>query len=140
MKTNELMIDDWVYYKYMEGKQEISHIFQISQIENFTDDYFVWGKKQGYGRMCHPEELEGIEITPEILKKNGFGYTEGDEELTHYYLGEPQFCKDMDLHIGTNNKGDFWLNTYNNDIHGLRYVHELQHALRICRIEKEIIL
>lgn len=77
------------------------------------------------------DEIVGIPITGEILKDNEFGYVESDSELSHYYLGEPRYCADMNLHIGTDRKGRFWLNYHNNSIYGLRYVHELQHALRL---------
>lgn len=136
MKAEELMIGDWVYGLYPDGSR-YTRPFRISAVDiyplNRSPRIVTFG---GYG--FQEEHLEPIPLTPEILEKNGFGYTEGDEELTHFYLGEPQFCKDMDLHIGTNNRGVFWLNTYNNDIRGLRYIHELQHALRLCGIEKEI--
>lgn len=79
-----------------------------------------------------------IPITPEILEQNGFGYIEKDENLSHYYLGEPYFCENMELHIGTDNTGRFWLNYYNNASYGLRYIHQLQHAFRLFGIEKEI--
>ena len=82
--------------------------------------------------------LDPIPLTPEILEKNGFGYIESNSELSHYYLGEPRYCANMDLHIGTDREGHFWLNYYNNSIYGLNYIHQLQHALRLCGIEKEI--
>lgn len=83
-------------------------------------------------------ELSPIPITTEILEKNGFGYIEKDEHLSHYFLGEECYCKNMDLHIGTDNKGNYWLNYYNNSIYGLRHIHQLQHAFRLLGIEKEI--
>lgn len=88
----------------------------------------------------HDEDawVQEIPITPEILEKNGFGYIENDVNLSHYYLGESHVCINMDLHIGTNHDGHFWLNYHNNDIYGLRYVHQLQNALHICGIEKTI--
>jgi len=84
------------------------------------------------------EEFCGIPLKVDMLKEWGFGYEESDSELTHLYLGEPHFCKDMGLHIGTDRKGYFWLNYHNNSIYGLRYVHELQHAFRLLGIEIEI--
>ena len=83
--------------------------------------------------------VEPIPLTGKILKSNGFGYTENDTlfELHHYYLGEPQFCRDMDLHIG-NKKDVFWVDYNVNHIGGILYVHELQLALRICGVDKQI--
>lgn len=104
--------------------------FKITGIE----DNYLWVG----GNYYAAKDVTPIPLTSDILKKNGFGYTEGDEYLTHYYLGEECYCANMDLHIGSNNKGGFWLNTYGDEIHGIKYVHELQHALRICGIDKEI--
>ena len=85
------------------------------------------------------DEFVGIPLTGEILESNGFGYRENDTlfELRHFYLGEPQFCRNMNLHIG-NKKDVFWIDYNGNHIGGIRYVHELQHAFRMLGIEKEI--
>lgn len=128
MKVNELMIGDWV----------VSEIEGAGRITELGRDWCValtYGKNNNAvtGEL---RQLQPIPLTPEILKKNGFGYVEGDEystyHPTHFYLGESQFCKSMDLHIGTYNKGIFWVNIRQNAIYGIRYVHELQHALRMC--------
>ena len=86
------------------------------------------------------EGVVGIPLTAGILEKNGFGYIEKDDNLTHFYLGESYYCKDMELHIGTNNKGVYWINYLNNSIYYIYHVHQLQHALRLCGIEKEIVI
>ena len=80
------------------------------------------------------DEIEPIPLTPEILKKNGF-HEEWDEDI------KLMVCGSIIVEIGNNYKlytdGKMYL-------HGvlapLYYVHQLQHALRICNIEKEIIL
>lgn len=84
------------------------------------------------------EEIVGIPITTEILEKSGFGYTEQDEYFLHFYPGTPRFCAHMNFHIGTNNKGHYWLNYEENDIFGLHYVHQLQHALKLCGAPTQI--
>lgn len=149
MTTKEMMIGDF-YRVNRDGicipKGSIVEVRAIDA-DNKLDEKGLVGSA-----YCHPldEErfefdggiwcdfLDPIPLTPEILEKNGFGYIEKDENLSHYYLGELLFCKDMNLHIGTDNTGRFWLNYYNNAIYGLRYVHQLQHALRICGIGKNI--
>lgn len=125
MKAAELMIGDWV----MDGDMP-------TRVTSITCDGIVETER----RISNIEVVEPIPLTPEILKKNGFGYTEIDpySNVTHYYPGEPQYCADMDLHIGGIYKGIFWLNTYKNVISNIRFVHELQHAFRICKIDKEI--
>ena len=139
MKTEDLMIGDWLYL----GKTDIAvRVIALSAEEDDTilvkyQEPDRWGK---YVELVGGEDVAPVPLTPEILKKNGFGYTEIDpySNVTHYYPGEPQYCADMDLHIGGIYKGIFWLNTYKNVISNIRFVHELQHAFRICKINKEI--
>lgn len=137
MKAEELMIGDWVYCNYPSIKKNV----RVDQIRRGGDDELKIVIVDVLPLVFTPEDIDPIPLTPEILEKNGFGYIKHDgEELTHFYPGEPQFCRDMDLHIGTDNKGHYWLNYRANDIYGLHSVHELQHAIPLCGIEKEIVL
>jgi hypothetical protein len=73
-------------------------------------------------------ELEPIPLTPEILEKNGFI----KERL--YCHGTPlQYCVLVD---------GLWIDiSGENYFEGkLEYVHQLQHTIRLCGIEKEITL
>ena len=137
LDSKSLMLGDWVRRRWTcrDTGREVVQDFQVTEIRKNGETLYAWSKSGNMGRV---EELEPIPITPEILEKNGFGYKEEDENFAHYYLGEPHFCKDMGLHIGSNKKGAYCTNIGYNDIYGLRYVHELQHALRLCGIEKEI--
>lgn len=86
-------------------------------------------------------ELKPIQFTKEILVKNGFTDCDSDFDrgVYHYYIGEENFIADSSLHIGTDNHTYYWLN-YKGffDIYGIRYIHELNHAFKLCKIEKEI--
>lgn len=143
MKASELMIGDWVKFtsKYGYGTGQVVGIEPMEGTADPTT-FTIWKKdKEGNTKFFVGVSKNGVEpipFTPEILKKNGFGYVESDSELSHYYLGEPQYCADMNFHIGTDRKGRFWLNYHNNSIYGLRYVHELQHALRLFGTGREI--
>ena len=114
MDIKDLMIGDWVCFNNV--------VMTIGRLNPEFED-------------C--ENIEPIPLTKEILVDNGFGYIESDGVMNHFYLGEPHYCENMDLHIG-NQGGSFWLNYKSNTIYGIRYVHELQHAFKICRINKEI--
>lgn len=135
MKANELMVGDWFRFRYTTDGRENVKTFRISQIENELGEYYVWGN--GFGRMCFPERLEPIPLTPEILEKNfgeaiNGGYFEGDEFYELFII---------EVTDGT------WIIKHDNIEFSniprqqvmVSYVHELQHALRLCGIEKEIV-
>lgn len=76
-------------------------------------------------------EWQPIPLTVEILEKNGFEDTMGDAfwiSTSCNLLWEDgklqNFCREEDDEVCI----------------PCEYVHELQHALRLCRIEKEIVL
>ena len=68
--------------------------------------------------------LDPIPLTPDIFEKNGFKDIDKEEH-----------CEGYDIYW-TNGDG-YSINVQ--DLH-LHYVHELQHALRLCGIDKEIVL
>lgn len=114
MKANELMIGDWVYY----GDKPVQ-VLQLSDGKYYP-------------------HIKPIPITPEILEKNGFsgeGYCMGvtgfmKEAIPGEKDGyEVWIWKDMCLQI---KHGFTHYKKY------IKYVHELQHALRLCEIDKEI--
>ena len=123
MKANELMIGDWVRIKdgYPFKMEDVSG---TSLFRRWTSD----------GEIMIPygwNEIEPIPLTWEILEKNGFtrfgtGYILKGE---HFGLDNPS---------NPNNYLDnYWLRISIKAVN-IKYVHELQHALRLCGIEKEI--
>ena len=87
------------------------------------------------------EYLDPIPLTPEILEKNGFSLDEYGEwyecEVSvkeRNYWVNVAFRNDSvsvyDLDILTGGRSSICIHK--------NYVHELQHALRLCQIEKEI--
>ena len=128
IETKELMLGDWLsnngtkFQVYAIGQHSVS----------FKDE------KEG-DCIAHQNFIEPIPLTKEILERNGFGYCESDAVLNHFYLGEPHFCKNMSLHIGHSiDKDVYWLNYHDNSIYGIWYVHQLQHALRMCGLNMEV--
>jgi hypothetical protein len=114
MKAEELMIGDWVFIK------DYPMIVQPMQV-----------KKEHFVRSL--VEFEPIPLTPEILKKNGLA---NDPYGCHFEEDEY-----MSLEISVEEEGIYWTINYNEyGILKLKYVHELQHALKLCRIDKEIVV
>lgn len=128
MKAEELMIGDYVKFPTGNDRIEVLPYFKgKGMCASFLAD--------GTFHPVSISKLEPILITDEILVKNGFRYKEEDEYYVRCYPRDGHFCKDMNMYIGTDDNGYYRLYTYANDIQGLRYVHELQHALRLCSVE-----
>ena len=112
MKTTELMVGDWVNSDF--------DIFQIKEI--FEDAVRDKGGNDYEFDCIYP-----IPLTGEILKRNGFSFDEIDGSYRHTDLGlwiggryAPFGCMISNIYVELN------------------YVHELQHALRMCKTENEI--
>ena len=142
MKAPELMIGDWVIYKDpTDGSKRPVRLKSI----NANSCCGIEGKSL----LSLTDDFEPILITPEFLEKNGFEKLMDTSEETAKRLGlKPKFTGFWMLEIG-----DFDSVTYNPEKHLLRikrmmgytsdfdnlvHVHQLQHALLLCNIEKDI--
>jgi len=133
---NQISIGDWYRYRYTtcDTHREIVRTFRVTAIERMTGDYYVWGVDQNgksLGRICYPEQLEGIEITKEILEKNGFKRFDAGFFLDDDYF-DITICEWSD---------SIWVYRYEGTAFEqvtIGYVHELQHALNACAVELKI--
>lgn len=113
MKANELMIGDW-YKWYADGYY---YNYQVTK-ETFGNDEDTIAN------------FEPIPLTPEILEKNGFEKLLDDDGIHYRFVlieGHTKFALKYARSVFQ------WLNPID-----FKYVHELQHALKLCGIEKEI--
>ena len=125
MKASEMMTSDWV----MPLQKRFRSIpGQIVTIDGGTD--ICWIDCDNYSCLIPCGDVEGIPITPEILEKNGFIYNE-----LPFVQGWEQFG--LTLTIGGNG---FRINCGTNVAMIIDSVHELQHALRLCGVHKDIVL
>lgn len=128
MKPEEIMIGDLVIHGF-------GGIGKITEIDSKTvvikDDGFDTG--DGMNEVSFAlNELKPIPLTAEILAKNGFSLQCDNTELFKldtYWLG----CELGTFRIHNLNK-DWW----QFGLAKIRNVHELQHALRLCGIDREI--
>ena len=111
MKANELMIGDWVYNKNIDKPMQV-YPTMFSQMF-----------RQRLDATTEDYNIFPVLLTPEILEKNGFDYFDGSwwYKVFRIVLGS---SKGTSLVCGTQVK--------------FYYVHQLQHAFRLCGIEKEI--
>lgn len=135
MKATELMIGDWVFYTTTKtpthvkiGKIYVNKEASISEV-NFYGNL----GNDSISDIC----FEPIPLTSEILEKNGFLCYIHHEKFFCISGNKRLYTDCKELGIWTRNiAGDWeWFS-----IAECKYVHQLQHALRLCGIEKEIIL
>ena len=141
LNCKSLMIGDWVLY---EGEP-----YQIRQLgiygeDRDGDDYpaVCVGKPNGIGLILERNEIEPIPITLEILEKIGFVKYIAGQYVLPKMVGEIFVCI-MPME-GLPNANGKWLVTIKNGYTDVKipvtYIHELQHILKLCGIDKEITL
>lgn len=137
MNANEMMIGDWVYTQAKERNVRVQGVRTDCEVPVVLTDFGdVWWQLH---------EFEPIPLTGLILEKNGFEKQSESPIAASYRL-----CLDEDtfsyLFV------DFRLRTglvqvsFDTDMKGpkigfMKYemsVHDLQHVMRMCGIEKEI--
>ena len=127
MKATELMIGDWV-----------NSDFGIFQIKEIFDDAVRDNRGNDYEFDC----ISTISLTGEILKSNGFELIDdvyrAKALVDIYDLWE---CETISQTIYTHyykKRKDYSLYSNNCIIEHIKYVHELQNAMRVCGVENEI--
>ena len=144
MKAKELLNNIYVYFKCFDGSKI------IVKVTGFNEGIVYGVSKQGR-HWCPTRRVEPIPLTPEILEKNGFEKVldeDGTECYRYYNSAADGYIKislyyggdgDWSIEIVNYEKFDNNEIVYNNNFIFLK-VHQLQHALRLCKIDKEIIL
>ena len=143
MKAKDLMIGDWV--QCTDPKP-----FMITDIETeWGTPYFCVT-----GTDClavDGGDLQPIPLTAEILKENGFEEMMNESEVSAARFGrKPEPTGVWQYGFGQFDSVAYvpeqsflrikFMEGCQADIANIKYVHELQHALRLCGVEKEIIL
>lgn len=137
MKNIDLMVGDWVYVAH-NGKAshfgKVTALLSSGAVETEIE-----------GSLALSSSVEPIPITAGILEKNGFSFCTRDGG---YYLFETMSCgfdvevilfdvvnkyESIQLHIGDTNDTATYLHLME-----CNYIHQLQHALRLCGIKKKI--
>ena len=127
MKANELMLGDWVEGLYPNGNR-YPRPFRISAVDTYPKNRSPRIVTEG-GYGFQEEHLNPVPLTPEILEKNGFN-EERMQRMAVWRLDT--FAVECDFSTWE----FFWAN---GDVI-INHVHELQHTLRLCGIDKEIVL
>lgn len=126
------MVNDWVTIEFTPGRQRYGQV-QLLYDEKIIVKNVIKGDEFSY---CRPGvEIKPVWLTADILKKNGFYCTGHLFNLDD----DKRFCLDIMGHDVTirPNIGQIIRNTH---VCYISYVHELQHFLKVMRINKEIYL
>lgn len=133
MKATELMIGDWVF---IAGSKpfKINSIYLTDQFERVQETDDVDAKV---------ESLQPIPLTPEILDKNDFEEDDYYFQYTLYLDGKRAKSRCIVVVPQDDDWSEIDVTVRNGiaDINiSIQYVHELQHAMRLANIEKEVVL
>lgn len=134
MKATELMIGDWVLVK---GKP--TRVTDVTKFEGINREWIVGCEDGG---CIREEDIEPILLTEEILEKNGYERVEGFPTEEAYFIDDDG---DFDPYLVVRSfdfNESFALCTTecHMSVFCIAYVHEFQHLLKLCDINKEIIL
>ena len=127
MKASELMIGDWLYYSHTEdGIAPYKEVICIKAEDLCCDACII------------ETHYESIPLTPEILEKNGFDVLSHENPAAFAYKKEEVSI--VEVYWNGPERGYRCIFSYGDTRLRItcHFVHEFQHALRICGIEKEI--
>lgn len=128
MKANELMIGDWVRMRRIDVENAT---YYTSKVICLAKDGFL--------------EYEPIPLTPEILEKNGWEAFNGRYNIVRYRIITKEMALIIEPMKVESILGERWFWLSVNKIDGavrpnmnypFCYVHELQHALRLCGLNE----
>lgn len=133
LKVTDLMVGDWLM-SFGAPHKVVGIRTDMFEPHIRTDMSDTW-YEEGIENL-----LEPIPLTPEILEKNGFK-TEFYNDYKIYELNNFKVCKNCCDYFEV---CDLW----DDSDWGWRiinfcpcaYVHQLQHALKLCGIDKEIVV
>ena len=131
LKISDLSVGDWVQDK--EGTPA-----KILGIEQWSGDYYLNVEVNGadVGNVIAEGALP-IPITPEILEKNGSKKTEFVKDSGY------EFYQSDDFYASRVEGSKWWTIIVRNECREVvncyvQHIHQLQHALRLAGVEKEI--
>ena len=127
MDCKDLMIYDYVKYNGVTKIVDAVYLYSVS-VHDPSEEWSI-----SEAKTYSIDDIEPIELTEDILVKNGFDFTKRDYGVV---------CKEDkhgDVELSKDENGFYWsINTDEYKISRIDYVHTLQHLLRLCGVEKEL--
>ena len=119
LKIKDVMVGDWVDVRN-DAAPNTPHL------ERITPSHFL-----------RDEHWYGVELVPETLEKNGFVLEEKEKGLYGVNVASHYVRDDVPFEVFCDGEPfAIWFK----DPVNIKYVHQLQHALRLCGITREIII
>lgn len=135
LEVSDLMIGDWVDVR-CDAAPNTPHIERITPAHFLRDE--IWlpipitkeilekiGLRKGYAAEYYDQDIYSDEF-------DTFGLIEGIDG-SYVFETYTDWCK----RCPDGSPKDYGISTVNNIV-GIKYLHELQHAMHLCRIDKKI--
>ena len=126
MKTSEIMLGDYVNVHPSNLPIKVASIHKGKVGYHARTDKLAW---------VRAGLLRPIPLTPEILEKNGFTLKEEEKGMYGVTIA-PYYTRD-DVPFEVFCDGEPFAIWFKDPVN-IKYVHQLQHALRLCGIDKTI--
>jgi hypothetical protein len=147
MNANELMIGDWV--KIQEPDKYAGAVGRICSLTSVEGGYFainIQDPQFGYlVTEVFGDDIVPIPLTTDILENNGFEKEEEERGFSEPYRvyanNDFQYVIKIYPKDGMDRYSRLEIGEYDDSEHAsllINHVHELQHALRLAGINKEI--
>jgi hypothetical protein len=141
ISVSDLSIGDWVCAEVSCGVHIEPRLTPPMKVVGLGESWvnLEIDPEQGDPFEYEPHEIRGVPITVEVLEKNGLEYEDDGNDAVIF------LCCDMfwaRLCVGDT----FWLVGIHSEdrldavVCDVKHIHELQHALRLASVGKEIVL
>ena len=131
IKVSDLSVGDWVQAETMGRLCPPMRVVSLGEgVGGWVN--LVIDQEQGDPFEYEPSEIRGIEITREVLERNGWSRDVYSNSIWFYhedYVAMTYFFEGRKLNIA---RGSDSISL------GVLYLHELQHCLRLVGVYKEI--
>lgn len=138
MNCNELMIGDWFLASEQHSTMDGDYTLEFYP-KKLTLDDLLFARDNDWNELDWNEFTKPILLTAEILEKNGFDWVEDEDELSNSeYEGYMALYSDEEIRFYSKGSMDRYCALEIGYIERtyiklyINYVHELQHALRLC--------
>lgn len=132
IKISDLSVGDWV--RYIRKRKKNDDYFQVAHIFRGEKEWLVGRKNDDIfgSHSLRLKDVEPIPLTPEILEKIGFVEMWDDFVVTHngFYINIEVQENRFGLEVSV--AGHIIISC------DVEFVHQLQHALRLACVGKEI--